>query len=104
VKGKSGVPAPQTGSRRHAVLVIRIFALLIAAALLLLPALLLPVTTTVPAMVWLPLLVVGLAGILWMIIRRRQKAAQLAGLGTVSLVAVASQALIAPPSHRPPPR
>ncbi|WP_235008716.1 alpha/beta hydrolase [Arthrobacter sp. SLBN-122] len=60
---------------------------LLAAVVLLLPVMLLPLTTGVPVFAWLPLLLVGLAGVVWLVVRRRKPHAQLAGVGVLALVA-----------------
>lgn len=75
---------------------------LLAAVVLLLPVVLLPLTTGVPVIAWLPLLLLGLAGLVWLVLRRRKPLAQLAGLGVVALVAatavLASQTLSGTPA------
>jgi hypothetical protein len=83
---------------------------LAAAAVLLLPVFLLPLTTAVPILVWLPLLLVALIVVLWLVIRRRQRFVQPAGLGLLAIITaaavIASQVLastapIAGPGDRP---
>lgn len=63
---------------------------LIAAAVLLLPVVLLPLTTGVPILVWLPLLLVALAGVVRLVVRRRRPFAQLAGVGVLVLITAAA--------------
>ncbi|MDQ0824515.1 hypothetical protein QFZ60_000688 [Arthrobacter sp. B2I5] len=63
---------------------------LLAAVVLLLPVMLLPLTTGVPVFAWLPLLLVGLAAMVWLVVRRRKPHAQLAGVGVLALVAAAA--------------
>jgi len=63
---------------------------LVAAVVLLLPVVLLPITTGVPVFAWLPLLLVGLAGVVWLVARRRKPHAQLVGVGVLVLVAAAA--------------
>lgn len=68
---------------------------------LLVPVLLLPVSTSVPAAVWGPLLVVDLALTIWLIAGRRRRGVRPLAAGAVALVAVgavvASQVLAATP-------
>ena len=73
--------------RRRAVLWKTALAL-VAAAVLILPVVLLPLTTGVPILVWLPLLMVALAAVVWLVVRRRRPFAQLAGVGALVLIAV----------------
>ena len=54
---------------------------LVAAAVLILPVVLLPLTTGVPILVWLPLLLVALAVLVWLVVRRRQPFASWAAQG-----------------------
>ncbi|MDQ0731080.1 alpha/beta hydrolase [Arthrobacter sp. B1I2] len=74
---------------------------LVAAVVLLLPVVLLPLTTGVPVFAWLPLLLVGLAAVVWLVVRRRKQHAQLAGVGVLVLIAggavLASQVLSGTP-------
>lgn len=78
-------PAPPP--RRRAVALKTALAL-VASVFLLLPVLLLPLTTGVPILVWLPLLLAALAVVAWLVVRRRQPFAQPAGLGALVLIAV----------------
>lgn len=61
-----------------------------AAVVLVLPVAVLPLTTAVPPLVWVPLLAVGLALIVWMIARRRRRWARPLALGLVAAVAAAA--------------
>ncbi|MGN7200800.1 alpha/beta fold hydrolase [Arthrobacter sp. SAFR-044] len=74
---------------------------LAAAVVLLLPVALLPLATGVPVVAWLPLLLLGLAGMVWLVVRRRKPLGRLAGLGAVALAAaaavIASQTLAGTP-------
>lgn len=80
---------PASSPRRRAVAWKTALAL-VAAAVLLLPVVLLPLTTGVPLPVWLPLLLVGLAGVVWLVVRRRQPFARPAGVGVLVLTAAAA--------------
>ncbi|OAH57152.1 alpha/beta hydrolase [Dietzia cinnamea] len=77
-------------------------AAVVVVVLLLLPVLLLPVTTSVPLWAWLPLLVVGLGGLVWLVARRRRRWVRPAAVGMVALAAigavVASQTLAVTPA------
>ena len=78
----------------------------IVAVVLLLPVLLLPLTSSVPLWAWLPLLLLGLAALLWLILRRRRPWVRPAAVGLLVLAAVgavvASQTLaVAPPVTGP---
>ena len=68
-----------------------------AAAVLLLPVVLLPLTTAVPIRVWLVLLLVALIVVVWLVIRRRQRFVQPAGVGLLAIseaaAVIASQVL-----------
>jgi pimeloyl-ACP methyl ester carboxylesterase len=63
---------------------------LVAAALLLLPVVLLPLTTGVPVLVWLPLLLLALAGVAWLVVCRRRAFAKLTGVGLLVVIAAAA--------------
>lgn len=63
-------------------------AAVIAAAALFLPVLLLPLTTSVSTWAWLPLLLLGLAGLLWLIVRRRRPGVRPMAVGVVALAAI----------------
>lgn len=95
-KHSNAPESPPPAPRRRAVVWKTALALL-AAAVLLLPVVLLPLTTGVPILVWLPLLLMGLAGVVWLVVRRRQPYAQLAGVGVLVLLAavavIASQVM-----------
>lgn len=90
----------ETGPHRRGVALKTTLAL-VAAVVLLLPVVLLPLTTGVPVFAWLPLLLAWLAGVVWLVARRRKPHAHLAGVGVLVLVAaaavVASQALSGTP-------
>ena len=77
-------------------------AAVVVVVVLLLPVLLLPVTTSVPLWAWLPLLVVGLGGLVWLVARRRRRWVRPAAVGVVALAAigavVASQTLAVTPA------
>ena len=74
---------------------------LLASLVLLIPILLLPVTTAVPALVWVPLLVVDLVLLGWLLVRRRHRRVRPLAVGGAAMVAiaavVASQVLAATP-------
>lgn len=63
---------------------------LVAAFLLLVPVLLLPVSTAVPPAVWLPLLIAGLAAVVWLSARRRRARVRPLAVGAVAFCAVAA--------------
>jgi pimeloyl-ACP methyl ester carboxylesterase len=83
----AGPEPPDPPPRRRAVAWKTALAL-IAAAVLILPVVLLPLTTGVPILVWLPLLMVALAAVVWLVVRRRRPFAQLAGVGALVPIAV----------------
>lgn len=87
--GATATEAPVPSRRRRAVGWKTALAL-VAASVLLLPVVLLPLTTGVPALAWLPLLLVALAAVAWLVVRRRQPYAQPAGLGVLVLIAAAA--------------
>jgi hypothetical protein len=81
-------------------------AAVLVAVVLLLPVLLLPLTTSVPLWAWLPLLLLGLAALFWLILRRRRPWVRPAAVGLLVLAAVGavvvSQTLaVAPPVTGP---
>lgn len=63
---------------------------LVAAAVLLLPVVLLPLTTAVPTLVWLPLLLVALTVLVSLVARRRQAFVQPVGVGILAILATAA--------------
>lgn len=63
-------------------------AAVVVVVLLLLPVLLLPLTTSVPLWAWLPLLAVGLGGLIWLVAGRRRRWVRPAAVGVVAIAAV----------------
>ncbi|WP_081459863.1 alpha/beta fold hydrolase [Pseudarthrobacter phenanthrenivorans] len=87
--GATATEAPVPPRRRRAIGWKTALAL-VAAVILLLPVVLLPLTTGVPVLAWLPLLLLALAAVAWLVVRRRQPYAQPAGLGVLVLIAAAA--------------
>jgi len=83
-------PEPQAPLPRRGAVAAKTALALAAAAVLLLPVVLLPLTTAVPILVWLPLLLVALAVVAWLVIRRRQRFVRPAGVGVLVLIAAAA--------------
>lgn len=65
-------------------------AAVLAAVVLLLPVLALPLTTSVPVWSWVALLSLGVAGLVWLIARRRRRWVRPAALGLMAVVAAGS--------------
>lgn len=81
-------------------------AAVVVAVVVFLPVLLLPLTTSVPIWAWLPLLVLGVAALMWLVIGRRRRWVRPAAVAVVALAAigavVASQTLaVTPPITGP---
>ena len=60
----------------------------VVVVVLLLPVLLLPLTTSVPLWAWLPLLAVGVDGLIWLLARRRRRRVRPAAVGVVAVAAI----------------
>lgn len=95
---------PVTGSRHRRFGAWATVLALVGALVLLVPVLLLPLSTAVPAVVWIPLLVADLVLIVWLIAVRQRRGVRLLAVGGVAAVAVAavvaSQVLAATPPIR----
>lgn len=95
---------PVTGSRHRRFGAWATVLALVGALVLLVPVLLLPLSTAVPAVVWIPLLVADLVLIVWLIAVRQRRGVRLLAVGGIAVMAVAavvaSQVLAATPPIR----